>query len=126
MLVDRVTFSPDFLEASVIRSARLSLYHPLSQLITSPGLTMPARPGIPAWHVLGQATWARGRQDRLKAVEGESRRLYADKLVDLANIVIGALGQLLSERGFSFRVTLMGLILFISGYLMSYLFLRTR
>lgn len=35
-------------------------------------------------------------------------------------------GQILSERGFSFRVTVMGLILFISGYLMSYLFLRER
>lgn len=58
----------------------------------------------------------------------DHRRLYAYKLVDLANIAIGALvfGQILSERGVSFRVTLMGLILFISGYLMSYVFLRGR
>ena len=58
----------------------------------------------------------------------DHRRLYADKLVDLANVAIGALvfGQILSERGFSLRVTLMGLMLFMSGYLMSYLFLRRR
>ena len=112
-----------------IRSLAHKLQKPRAK---GPGLMMPLachrqpvlvpRPGTPWGRRLGPG----GRQDRLKAVEEESRRLYADKLVDLANIVIGALGQLLSERGFSFRVTLMGLILFISGYLMSYLFLRTR
>jgi len=58
----------------------------------------------------------------------DHRRLYADKIVDLANIAVGALvfGQILSERGFSFRLTLIGLTLFISGYLMSYLFLGRR
>lgn len=58
----------------------------------------------------------------------DHRRLYADRLGDLANIAVGALvfGQILSERGFSFRVTLMDLILFISGFLMSYLFQKVR
>jgi len=61
-------------------------------------------------------------------VNEDHRKLYADKVVDLANIAVGALvfGQILSERGFSFRLTLIGLMLFLSGYLMSYLLLRRR
>lgn len=53
----------------------------------------------------------------------ELRKHYADKILDLANIGVGALvfGQFLSEQPYSWYATFAGLGLIFLGYFVSYL-----
>lgn len=54
------------------------------------------------------------------------RRIYGEKAVEFSFLSIGALifGQFLSEKGLSLPLIILGLTLFITGSLVSYLFLR--
>ena len=54
------------------------------------------------------------------------RKLWAEKLLDLAHIAAGALifGQFLSDRTYSISIALYGLLVLLVGYLMSLLLLR--
>lgn len=52
-----------------------------------------------------------------------TRKIWAEKTFELTNIGAGALlfGQLLSDKGFSWLFTILGIILVIIGYIGSYL-----
>ena len=56
------------------------------------------------------------------------RQVWADKTLELTNIGAGALlfGQFFSEKGFSFAATLLGLLLIILGYVISFVLLRKK
>lgn len=58
----------------------------------------------------------------------ELRKLYAEKLLDLTNIGVGAtlFGQFLSEKAFSWTLTVIGFILLMIGYIVSYLIYPRR
>lgn len=56
------------------------------------------------------------------------RQLWAEKTFELTNIGAGALlfGQFFSEGGFSLLATLLGILLIILGYVISFVFLRKK
>ncbi|MBI5122645.1 hypothetical protein HZA75_02180 [Candidatus Roizmanbacteria bacterium] len=58
----------------------------------------------------------------------KTRTLWAEKTFDLINIGAGAtlFGQFISEKGFSLLSTILGLILVIIGYIISYLLLEEK
>jgi len=59
-------------------------------------------------------------------VNSKQRKAFAAKLMDVANIAVGALvfGQFLSERGFRWSLTLAGLGLMALLYVISYFLLK--
>jgi hypothetical protein len=50
------------------------------------------------------------------------KKMWADKTLDLTNIGAGAtiFGQFIGNQGFSWLATLVGLIVIVSGYIVSY------
>lgn len=56
------------------------------------------------------------------------RELYGEKLIDVANIAIGALvfGQFISEKGFSWELANIGFSVFIGCYFTSYFLIKER
>ncbi|OGK24480.1 hypothetical protein A2954_07605 [Candidatus Roizmanbacteria bacterium RIFCSPLOWO2_01_FULL_37_12] len=61
-------------------------------------------------------------------ISPELRKLYAEKVLELANIGAGAtvFGQFLSEKVFSWLITIFGFVILIVGYIISYLLLKKK
>ncbi len=53
----------------------------------------------------------------------DRRRIFAEKVTDLGNIAAGALvfGQFLSEKGFNWGITSIGIILLVFSYVFAYI-----
>ncbi|PIV09119.1 hypothetical protein COS31_05375 [Candidatus Roizmanbacteria bacterium CG02_land_8_20_14_3_00_36_15] len=51
------------------------------------------------------------------------RRLYSDKILDLTNLGVGTtlFGQFIAGKKFSWDITIIGLIILVLGYFMSYI-----
>lgn len=58
----------------------------------------------------------------------KTRQVWAEKTFELTNIGAGALlfGQFLSEGGFSLGLTILGLLLIVVGYIVSFVLLRKK
>jgi len=56
------------------------------------------------------------------------RKLYAEKVLELANIGAGAtlFSQFLTDKGFSWLLTAVGFVILIVGYIVSYLLYPRR
>lgn len=61
-------------------------------------------------------------------ISPELRKLYAEKVLELANIGAGAtlFGQFFSEGKFSWRTIIFGCVILIVGYVISYLLMRKK
>jgi len=61
-------------------------------------------------------------------INQKTRYLWAEKTFELTNIGAGALifSQFLSEKGFSLKASIIGIILIIIGYLLSYFLLKSK
>jgi hypothetical protein len=64
----------------------------------------------------------------LSKMNQDLRKLWAEKTFELTNIGAGALifGQAFAKKDFSLIIALMGILLIVSGYFLSYLFLKKR
>lgn len=56
------------------------------------------------------------------------RQVWAEKIFELTNIGVGALlfGQFFSDKGFSVLATLLGILLIVLGYIISFVLLRKK
>ena len=61
-------------------------------------------------------------------ISPELRKLYAEKVLELANIGAGAtlFSQFLTEKGSSWLLTAVGFVILIVGYIVSYLLYPRR
>ena len=61
-------------------------------------------------------------------ISPELRKLYAEKVLELANIGAGAtlFSQFLTDKGFSWLLTAVGFVILIVGYIVSYLLYPRR
>ena len=61
-------------------------------------------------------------------LNSKTRQVWAEKIIDLANIAAGALifGQFISNKQFSPVLGLIGFILVLTGYIISFVLLRKK